>query len=172
MRYTASFSLGRCNKGANRADGKNVNVRAQSCPTLQILWAVSRQPLLFIPGKYTGAGYRFLLQGIFPTRGSNPRFLCLCIAVRTFFTTRAIPEAHRTEETVLTLISVATRKWVTWSTNRLLIGGRSVALPQGTETAPAQISRGGRGQTVSSTNGFSQIQPPDRVLSNQKPLVT
>ena len=113
VRYTASFSLGRCNTGANRADGKNVNVRAQSCPTLQILWAVSRQPLLFIPGKYTGAGYRFLLQGIFPTRGSNPRFLCLCIAVRTFFTTRAIPEAHRTEETVLTLISVATRKWVT-----------------------------------------------------------
>lgn len=56
--------------------------------------------------------------------------------------------------------------------NHLLIGERSVALPQGTETAPAQIRRGRRDQTVSPTNIFSQIQPPDRVLSNQKPLVT
>ena len=27
------------------------------------------------PGKNTGAGYHFLLQGIFPTQGSNPRLL-------------------------------------------------------------------------------------------------
>ena len=29
------------------------------------------------PGKNTGVGYHFLLQGIFPTQGQNPRLLCL-----------------------------------------------------------------------------------------------
>ena len=29
------------------------------------------------PGKNTGAGYHFLLQGIFPTQGLNPRLLNL-----------------------------------------------------------------------------------------------
>ena len=29
------------------------------------------------PGKNTGMGIHFLLQGIFPTQGSNPRLLCL-----------------------------------------------------------------------------------------------
>ena len=30
-----------------------------------------------IPGKNTGVGCHFLLQGIFPTQGSNPHLLCL-----------------------------------------------------------------------------------------------
>ena len=29
------------------------------------------------PGKNTGVGFHVLLQGIFPTQGSNPRLLCL-----------------------------------------------------------------------------------------------
>ena len=29
------------------------------------------------PGKNTGVGCRALLQGIFPTQGSNPRLVCL-----------------------------------------------------------------------------------------------
>ena len=29
------------------------------------------------PGKNTGVGYRFVLQGIFPTQGSNLPLLCL-----------------------------------------------------------------------------------------------
>ena len=29
------------------------------------------------PGKNTGVGYHFLLQGIFPTKGSNLHLLCL-----------------------------------------------------------------------------------------------
>ena len=29
------------------------------------------------PGKNTGLGFHFLLQGIFPTQGCNPRLLCL-----------------------------------------------------------------------------------------------
>ena len=29
------------------------------------------------PGKNTGAGFHFLLQGIFSIQGSNPRFFCL-----------------------------------------------------------------------------------------------
>ena len=31
------------------------------------------------PGKNTGVGCRALLQGIFPTQGSNPHFSCLCL---------------------------------------------------------------------------------------------
>ena len=31
------------------------------------------------PGKNTGAGYHALLQGIFPTQGSNPSLLCLLL---------------------------------------------------------------------------------------------
>ena len=31
------------------------------------------------PGKNTGVGCHFLLQGIFPTQGSNPRLLCVQI---------------------------------------------------------------------------------------------
>ena len=53
----------------------------QSCPTLQLhgLW-----PARFLcpwdsPGKDTGVGYHFLFQGIFPTQGSNPHFLCLLL---------------------------------------------------------------------------------------------
>ena len=45
---------------------------SQSCPTLLLTrflcpWAS--------PGKNTGVGYHFLLQGIFPTQGSNPGVL-------------------------------------------------------------------------------------------------
>ena len=32
---------------------------------------------VILPGKNTGMGCHFLLQGIFPTQGSNPRFLWL-----------------------------------------------------------------------------------------------
>ena len=31
------------------------------------------------PGKNTGVGYHALLQGIFPTQGSNPHLLCLLL---------------------------------------------------------------------------------------------
>ena len=43
------------------------------------------------PGKNTGVGCHFLLQGIFPTQGSNPRLLCLLHWQ--FFNTRAAWEA-------------------------------------------------------------------------------
>ena len=40
------------------------------------------------PGKNTGVGYHFLLQGIFPTQGSNTHLWCLSPAfVGRFFTT-------------------------------------------------------------------------------------
>ena len=40
-------------------------------------WTVARQAPLSIgfSGKNTGGGCHFLLQGIFPTQGSNPRLL-------------------------------------------------------------------------------------------------
>ena len=51
----------------------------QSCLTLQPYGP--KPPRLLrpwdSPGKNTGVGCHFLLQGIFPTQGSNPRLLCL-----------------------------------------------------------------------------------------------
>ena len=45
----------------------------KSCPTLVTPWTAALQAPLFIgfPSKNTGAGCHFLLQGIFPTQGSN-----------------------------------------------------------------------------------------------------
>ena len=42
-------------------------------------WTVPAKPLCpwDFPGKNTGVGSHFLLQGIFPTQGSNPCLLCL-----------------------------------------------------------------------------------------------
>ena len=37
------------------------------------------------PGKNTGAGCHALLQGIFPTQGSNPTLLCLLNCLTSFF---------------------------------------------------------------------------------------
>ena len=45
-----------------------------------ISWAIACQALLCpwnSPGKNTGVGCLFLLQGIFPTRGLNLHLLCL-----------------------------------------------------------------------------------------------
>ena len=39
-------------------------------------WTVAHQPPLDFPGKNTGVGCHFLLQGIFPNQGSNPGLLC------------------------------------------------------------------------------------------------
>ena len=64
-----------CVKGQNRMDGiKQASKVAQSCPTLRPhgpwpTWLL--RPWDF-PGKNTGVGCHFLLQGIFPTQGLNP----------------------------------------------------------------------------------------------------
>ena len=52
---------------------RQVGLFAQSCPTLATPWTVACQPPLSMdsPGKKTGVGCHFLLQGIFQTRGSN-----------------------------------------------------------------------------------------------------
>ena len=51
-----------------------VSELAQSCPTLQPhgLWPTRLLHLWDSPGKNTRVGCHFLLQGIFPTQGSNP----------------------------------------------------------------------------------------------------
>ena len=46
------------------------------------------------PGKSTGVGCHALLQGIFPTLGSNPRLLTSPALAGGFFTTSATWEAH------------------------------------------------------------------------------
>ena len=54
---------------------------AKSCATLLVLWTttlqarLSRQEYWNFPGKNTGEGCCFLLQGIFPAQGSNPGLL-------------------------------------------------------------------------------------------------
>ena len=50
---------------------------AQWCLTLSTPWAVAHQAPLSMgfPGKNTGVGCHFLLQGIFPTWGLNPHLL-------------------------------------------------------------------------------------------------
>ena len=49
----------------------------QSCLTLQTLWTVPARPFCpwDFPGKNIGVGSCALLQGIFPTQGSNPLLL-------------------------------------------------------------------------------------------------
>ena len=46
------------------------------------------------PGKDTGVGYRLLLQGIFPTQGSNPRRPCVLWTGRWILYRWATWEAH------------------------------------------------------------------------------
>ena len=50
---------------------------SKSCLTLVTSWTIFHQvPLsMDFPGKNTGVGCHFLLQGIFPTQGSNPHLL-------------------------------------------------------------------------------------------------
>ena len=50
---------------------------AKSCPTLATPWTIALQVLCpwDSPGKNTGVGCHFLLQGIFPTQGLNPGLL-------------------------------------------------------------------------------------------------
>ena len=57
---------------------------SKSCPTLATLWTAAHQAPLSMdsPGKNTGVGCHFLLQGIFPTQESNP---VSCITGRFFY---------------------------------------------------------------------------------------
>ena len=58
-------------------------------------WTLAHQPPLSMMGlsrQEYWSGFHSLLQGIFPTQGSNPRLLCLPRGGR-FFTTRVIREA-------------------------------------------------------------------------------
>ena len=55
-----------------------MKVKSLSCVWLfATLWTVVQQPFCpwGFPGKNTGVGCHFLLQGIFPTQGSNPGLL-------------------------------------------------------------------------------------------------
>ena len=53
----------------------------QSCPIFCDPWtAALGAPLsMGFPSKHTGVGCHFLLQGIFPTQGSNPCLLVSCV---------------------------------------------------------------------------------------------
>ena len=70
MVISASFSICLCMHA----------VSLQLWTLFAILWTVAHQTPLFpwvSPGKNTGVDCHALLQGIFPTQGLNPSFLCL-----------------------------------------------------------------------------------------------
>ena len=66
-----------CESRTIRKDAGGGGLVAKSCLTLVTPWTVACQvPLpLDSPGKNTGVGCHFLLQGIFPTQESNPGLL-------------------------------------------------------------------------------------------------
>ena len=68
---------------------------ARSCPTLGTAWTVAYQAVSpwDSPGKNTGVGCHFLLQGVFLTQGSNPCLLHLPALAGGFFTTSSTWEA-------------------------------------------------------------------------------
>ena len=63
--------------------------QSQSCLTLWTLWTITHPAPLSIdsPGKNTGVGCHFLLQGIFLTQGWNPSLLHSPALAGGFFTT-------------------------------------------------------------------------------------
>ena len=63
-------------------DKSHIGLKCQSLSRVWLFvtpWTVDRQAPLSMdfPGKNTGVGCHALLQGIFPTQGSNPCLLCL-----------------------------------------------------------------------------------------------
>ena len=68
----SSIHLSSLNDGGDVVQWKLSHVRLFVTP-----WTVACQALLPMgfPSKYTGVGCHFLLQGIFPTQGSNPYLL-------------------------------------------------------------------------------------------------
>ena len=64
-------------QGNGGGDGGGDGLVAKSCPTLVTPWTVACQALCpwDFPGKHTGVGCHFLLQGIFPSQESNPGLL-------------------------------------------------------------------------------------------------
>ena len=73
-----------------------VRLVTQSCPTLLNPWNCSPPGSSVhgdTPGKNTGVGCRALLQGIFPTQGSNLCLLTSPVLAGRFFTTSTTWEA-------------------------------------------------------------------------------
>ena len=56
---------------------KSLQLCLTLCDIMDCSHAPPPPPQAPFPGKNTGVGYHFLLQGIFPTQGSNPYLLCL-----------------------------------------------------------------------------------------------
>ena len=80
-------------------------MHAQSCPALWNSWTITHQtpfPWNF-PGKNTGVGCHFLLQGILPTEGSNLHFLGLLHRFGRFFTTEPAAAAAKSLQSFPTL---------------------------------------------------------------------
>ena len=76
-----SHTAGRvlCVLGDSTSHRRDNTELLQSCLTFVTPWATARSLLCLwnSPGCHTGVGCHALLQGIFPTQGSNPRLLRL-----------------------------------------------------------------------------------------------
>ena len=88
-------------------------VCAQSCSTL---WPHRLQPTRLLcsrdfPGKNTGVGCHFLLQGVFPTQGSNSLFLHLLYWQVDFLPLRHLGSQHLIFYTRWHLKYIASYKW-------------------------------------------------------------
>ena len=92
--------LGSNHMGAGNQTPNFRSMRSLSCPTLCYPIGCSPPGLLCpwdSPGKNTGVGCHALLQGIFPTQGSNPHLLCLlrCRRVLSPLNHRGSPAAEK-----------------------------------------------------------------------------
>ena len=92
-------------------------MRANSLQSCLTLWCQGLYRLLCLwdsPGKNTGVSCHVVLQGIFPTQGSNPGLLLLPALAGGFFTASATWEAWRTGVPRPPL-KAGPRPWCRWS---------------------------------------------------------
>ena len=88
----------------------------KSCLTIETPWTAAHQAL---PGKNTGVCCHFLLQGIFPTQGSN-----LCLWLRGFFTAEPLDAMTHHWMDIRFHHFMANRWGNNGNSDRLYFGGR------------------------------------------------
>ena len=145
-------------------------VCALSCVQLFVTpWTVACQALAWnFPGKNTGAGCHFLLQGIFPTQGSNLHLLCLLYWQVDFFTTAPLGKQVMTTDSIYryTFLSLWQHSWGTsvipewWLRKWIGQVGQKQKVREKPERAwwRQQTKRDSINQTVSKPSNFGTFQ--------------
>ena len=104
-----------CRRSCRHSPSTNLTAAAkslQSCPTLCDPWTVPARLLCpwDCPGKNPGVGYRFLLQGVLSTRGSNLGLVRLLTAGRFLITW--VPEVPSLVAQTVKHLSTMRETWV------------------------------------------------------------